>query len=231
MTARMSDEWSELSNQVSILCDGWSERREFAVRAGLTTEVRIESVTHPGLLVQLRTLTHPIVRAKQEGGSGGKAGTKPPGAFEAASLIDEVGRYAHSVRVDWCPEREPLRTTVGRTLLLLQHTARMRTEVEVRDVSWHLKGFVRQARVVVGHDVPTRAFADTVCGNCGGELRVPMDGAGPVFCAGKPSASACGTKYGRNDWIRLALDMEAARGAEAGGFGTGSDLLDDAAPA
>lgn len=215
---------SELSYQISLLCDGWSERREYAVHVNSHTECRVESIWHPGLLVQLRTMTHPLIRPKQEGGSGAKPGSKPPGAFEAAALLDEVAVYANEQLT------RPLRTTVGRALRLLRDTSHLRTAEDMRGVSWELGRFARRARVILGHDAPTRGFANTVCGECGGELRAAIDGVGDVFCAGTPESGSCGTKYTSYDVISLAMDLEAASGTEASRFGAGSDLLGDAAP-
>jgi hypothetical protein len=200
----------DLAEQISILCNGWSERIEYAVRVNGHVEFRVETRKHPPLLVQLKMMTEKLVRPRQEGSSGGKAGTRPPGAFEAAALIDEIWRYAHDVRSEWRhDERLAVRTTVARTLDSVLTLAGMQDVDAVRDVSWHLRKFARQGRVILGHDVPTRAYADSVCGTCGGELRVPVDGAGPVFCAGSPETAPCGTKYTPTDWIALALELEA----------------------
>lgn len=228
------DEWCDLGRQVTILCDGWTERREFGVKVDGNCEKRIESVYHTPLLLQLRTMTHPLVRKKQEGGSGGKAGSKPPGAFEAASLLDEIHRWAYTTVQEWSdvPSRV-LRRTVARELYTLRDRAGMQSHEAVQAATWHLRTYVRRARITIGYEVPTHAFADTVCGECGGQLRAAVDGVGDVFCAGTPMYGSCGAKYTPMHVISLALDMEAMSGteAEAGGHRAGSDLLDDAAQA
>lgn len=203
----MSDEHKDLAQQVAILCEGWSEN----------VEHHCGRVTYPALLIQLRTMTYPLVKAKQEGSSGAGGGTRPPGAFEAAALIDEIWRYASGIRSEW-RRHDVLRTTVAGTLLSLPHLAQVPfigpSDDSVREVAWTLRKFIRQARIIVGHDVATRAFANTVCGECGGELRAPVDAASDVFCAGSPATGPCGTTYSHTDIIRLAVEMEAANGTQ-----------------
>lgn len=199
-----------LDQQVTILCDGWSERREYAVSVNSHIEYRVDRITHHSLITQLRNMTHPLVRPKSadSGGSCGKPGSKPPGAFQAAALLDEIRSYAYSVVVRWsdAPNKRHLRRTTLVELQSLHNMARVQGSDDVREVAWHLAKFIRQAKVILGHEAPTRAFDSTVCGTCGGQLRVAIDGVGDVFCAGTPSNGACGTRYTQQDIIRLAME-------------------------
>ena len=211
VTVSMADAWELLANQISILCDGWSERREYAVRVNLHIEMRVETVTHESLITQLQTLTQPLIRPKDNngGGGGGKPGSKPPGAFQSAALLDELYCYANSVIFEWQAWSYSQRNMRGPSVLRhLHESSATRTTEEVSEVSWNLAQFIRKAKCLTGHDAPTRAFDATVCGECGGQLRIAIDNVGGVFCAGTPSTTPCGTRYSNEDVIRLAMEAQ-----------------------
>lgn len=71
-----------------------------------------------------------------------------------------------------------------------------------------LEALVRQARVTLGYEAPQRILADTVCGNCGGALRVASDAQSDVKCAGTESEPPCGTVYKRWEWMELLKGAE-----------------------
>lgn len=209
VTASMSNAWELLRQQVSILCDGWSERREYAVRVNSHIEMRVETITHESLITQLANMTQPLIRPKDNngGGGGGKPGSKPPGAFQSAALLDELRSYANGVIFEW--QAISYGDDVRGICSMLRHvhkSSAVRTEREVSEVSWHLASYIRQAKCLTGHEAPTRAFDATVCGECGGQLRIAIDNVGGVFCAGTPTTTACGTRYSNEDVIRLAME-------------------------
>lgn len=206
----MKDEWELLAHQVSILCDGWSERREYSVRVNYFTEMRVETITHLSLIQQLRNMTHPLVRAKSNdgGGGGGKPGSKPPGEFQSAALLDELRSYAHGIVEEWATHLagRHLHRSLHSELRIMHQCSQVREAEEVREVSYHLARHIRQAKVILGHDAPSRAFDATVCGECGGQLRIAIDNVGGVFCAGSIYSGPCGTRYTHEDVIRLAME-------------------------
>ena len=65
---------------------------------------------------------------------------------------------------------------------------------------------------IISNLLPTKALADTACGNCGGQLVVAADASTSVRCAGDSLNPPCGQEYQHGQWLALARQKFSGRG-------------------
>lgn len=85
-------------------------------------------------------------------------------------------------------------------LVYVEASSRAPSSEEVDDLRHDLAKIVRQGRLFLGYDSDTEAIGDTVCGDCGGVLRVGKDMPSDVRCAGSPETPPCGKVYPWRTW-------------------------------
>jgi ribosomal protein S27E len=199
-----------LWESIRQLTQSWQEHIEYGVMINQHPERRGRTITHPSLLDQLDAASK-IRAAGQRGGGSSRPGPRMPGNAAALLLASEIRGEAvalhdelHLVRFE--PEERPLPRHRHTKELVAGLSVLCHAEPcdEVEEVAKAARSWVHRARLLLGHDAPTSALRDTVCGECGGALVVAADASTAVRCAGTPDVPPCGVRYERHDWIRLA---------------------------
>lgn len=176
------------------------ELRHYTCRCPRRLEARAESRRQHSLLDQLRRMD----RCERHGATDGRApaskpGSRPPGNLDPLDLLWEVHGLTFSAHT-WAgvsPRSGPLEGAM-RALVSLSMDAQAR-----EDVHTGLRRLRRQARLVIGYDVPWQMLDGTVCGVCGGGLIVASDASSHVRCIGTADADSCGKIYYRWQWVAL----------------------------
>lgn len=188
-----------------------------------TKELRCERRKQGALALQLTEAQYSVPVG--DGGPSGpnKSGSKPPGNLlrpdEILSrMADAAERWATDVQGYTGVVQLPIPARLRRAEGLLRDMAAWEADAipeDARDAAWALRGIVRQARVFLGYDSDWQLFEGTVCGECGGGLKVERGTAAVVWCAGSPEAPACGASYPWQTWLDMVpaaprlLDTEA----------------------
>lgn len=212
-----------LAQTINELVDGWDERIEYMVSINQNIERRAQTIRHPALLDELRTFAHdgvlPSASLDSSGGSSNKPGSKPPCGLDAADLVMEIASYARNCRwafTDYGPSKGPRRLIAEECRGLVSIAQTSATDEDIDDFLRAMRSFVRRAKILLGHEQPSMAIQGTVCGECGGTLRVAIDASTDVRCAGLPGQPGCGTRYPRHQWIDLYQGMvDDAEAAQA----------------
>ncbi|MFJ9413060.1 hypothetical protein ACIRPT_02700 [Streptomyces sp. NPDC101227] len=204
----MKDDVAELARVIDVLVKGWAERIEYRIVVGDATEKRAESRWHPPLLIELRCAASRDVftTGKGGGGSGGKPGSRPPGSLIFLDLIREIRAVARKARADWNAAATGAGLPVAYELRSLVGLAQSMPESDVRDVTWTLKRLTKTARIQLGYEIPSRTLAETVCGACGGVLKVADDASSDVWCSGTSETPPCGQVYPKEEWVSMLFD-------------------------
>ncbi|WP_146132522.1 hypothetical protein [Streptomyces solincola] len=214
----------EIDGLVDQLIRGWTERIHYRVavptdcahincKCVAATEARAQTITHAGLLDQLKLFQQqgdPGPRDGAERGAPNKPGSRPPGNMKGFHLLDEISVEIMSFGQE-CAERAgygpdvALVSVAGNlgNIRRLSTSAYDRDELLAYDIRNRLRGWVRRCRLALAHDQPDEMLADTVCGECGGGLAVGRGAETDVRCVGTPEQPPCGVRYGRQDWVAL----------------------------
>lgn len=221
-------------NLVVQLITGWDERVEYGEVVVYHTktcdshdmcgcpeiiEARVRPIRHGALLAQIQeSVRLQSTGGAEQGRNPNKAGSRPPGNTASLHLLDELtvdARFWFERLHDETFEH-PAAIQVGKTaprILLnllpmcerLDHTH----PALLRELSGMLVGYIKRARLILGYDRPQSLLADTVCGECKGNLAVASDASTAVRCIGTDQAPGCGVVYQRWRWLELAREMQA----------------------
>lgn len=225
----------------SQLVSGWPEHIEYAERITVHSQIcraaripagacpcphviekRARTIRHAPLVAQLQTAASQTLAAGS--GDGGrpapnKPGSRPPVHLAPLALLDDITaevHYWHDVlRMECGYEVSAIHSgrvasVLMNMLPLVEKLAHERPSV-VAQVHDAARKWVRDARLLLGHDQKQALLPDTVCGECGGGLIVAKDASTSVRCIGAADSGGCGTEYTRARWLELA--------AESGGGG------------
>lgn len=180
-------------------------------------EVRKRDIKRPGLLQQLEEF-----KKYQDTDREPKAERQAPRVKKIKNnaelsgffALDEIACDASAVIDRAWAEAEISRTWASvKTLTLLGLLPGQSANLVSRpDLVWTIRRatdkWVAQARRVLRLTVSDAMFGDTVCGNCGGGLGVPVDASGAVRCIGSPTAAPCGDEYPMSEWVALYERMK-----------------------
>lgn len=199
----MRDDVAELAHVVDVLVKGRAERIEYRIIVGGSVESRAESRRHPPLLIELRCAASRDVfsTGKGGGGSGGK-----PGSLIFLDLIREIRAAARKARADWNATPSGAVLPVAYELRSLVSLAQSAPESDAGDVTWALKRLTKTARIQLGYEIQSRTLAETVCGACGGVLKVADDASSDVWCSGTSETPPCGQVYPNEEWVSMLFD-------------------------
>ncbi len=204
-----------ISENVTLLVDGWREKVEYTVDVAGAKEQRVNNVKRPGLLDQLADIkTHKDTDRNPKAERGAprvKTAGKPPGDLAGMFTLDEItcDIYAFVDRLYEEADRDrSMASAPVREVLkgMLHHQVRVINEDHphlIQSIIRATNKWVHQARSALRITVGDAQFGDTVCGNCSGGLAIAWDNQGDVRCVGTPSAPPCGETYPMSEWVSL----------------------------
>lgn len=207
----------DIRDQYSQLLAGWNEHIEYAITINGNTEQRAKTIRHPALIAELQqAATATLTMAggsKAERPPPGKPGSRPPLQLTPYSLLEDIQAEAadlHEMLRYWqgydqtCSSNRRLAATLHDNIAIcekLQHY----NPAPVERTRASARKWVRQARLMLGHDQRQTTLRGTVCGTCGGGLAVAVDASTDVKCVGDTdNQGGCGQIYPRSQWIELA---------------------------
>jgi hypothetical protein len=177
-------------------------------------EKRVRSQKKPGLLDQLRDIASykDVDRnpKSQRGAPRVKTAGKPPGDLSGVFTLDEIVCDIY-VTVDRTLEeagrdREcaagPVAEVLSGLTTQIEYFGNERPDL-ARRLAQSTDKWVGQAKATLRITVADAMFGDTVCGNCGGGLKIAWDNNSDVVCIGTPSSIPCGETYPMSEWVAL----------------------------
>lgn len=171
-------------------------------------ERRAETREQAPLLTQLvASMYHdPTPTADDNGGGGGgKPKSKPPGNLVRPELLLwNLAGKVEEIYAGWVgPGLSSRIEDITPNLRTLVDVAEARLADEVGTAVHIIGSIVRKIRSNLGYESDFKLFAETVCGSCGGALRVDVDRPTDVRCAGTPARPPCGETYPWETWGQL----------------------------
>lgn len=210
----------DIRDMHSQLLAGWSEHIEYAVVVGGNTERRAKQIRHPALIAELQARAVETLASQGADPSGrgtaGSPGSRPPIKLAPLALVEDIKREALEIH-DACVfqitgqmrpavQHRPLPTIMHNTIPLLDQLQHQRPAMVTR-AHGAARGWVRRARLMLGHDTRTTLLRDKVCGECDGQLAVAADATTDVRCVGTDERAGCGVIYERARWLDMAEEL------------------------
>lgn len=217
-----------VARNCDLLVNGWSERVEYTVPVAyhradctppscecpVTNEKRVRNQRRPGLLAQLQNIReHKDTDRNPKAERGAprvKTAGKPPGDLAGLFTLDEIvcDIYMTCDRVFSEAGRDRGYAALPATSVLIglpqqvNYFGEARPDL-ARDLARATDRWVRQAKYTLRLTVSDAVFGDTVCGNCGGGLKIAWDNSSDVVCIGTLQDPPCGETYPMSEWITL----------------------------
>lgn len=221
-----------IDKNCTLLGSGWKERVDYTIPVTyhkkeicqpqnkpcgcpLENEKRTKYVNRESLLEQLRLYNQNRDTDRnpkaERGAPRVKTAGKPPGDVTGFLTLDEITVDAYSTldRIFEEAGRDRM-YLVDRSLkgvfngLTYQVTQFIESRPDLaRDILKATDKWVRQAKAALRMTVSDAMFGDTVCGNCGGGLKVAWDNSSDVTCIGTPTDPPCGETYPMSEWVAL----------------------------
>lgn len=177
-------------------------------------EKRTKYINRESLLEQLRLYSQNRDTDRnpkaERGAPRVKTAGKPPGDVTGFLTLDEITCDAYSTLDRIFEEAGRDRMWLAQSLKIVltglryqvSQFAETRPDL-ARDVLKATDKWVRQAKTALKMTVSDAMFGDTVCGNCGGGLKVAWDNSSDVECIGTLSSPPCGETYPMSEWVAL----------------------------
>jgi hypothetical protein len=198
-------------------------RRDTSCDCPVKNEKRVRSQQKPGLLGQLRDIAQykdTDRNPKSERGAPRvKTAGKPPGDMSGVFTLDEIICDIY-VTVDKVMEEAgrdrgyaalPVQEVLTGLPGQIEYFGNERPDL-ARALAQATDKWVAQAKSTLQLTVSDAMFGDTVCGNCGGGLKIAWDNTSDVICIGTPSTVPCGETYPMSEWVALYEKGKTSRG-------------------
>lgn len=223
--------YERIRANVDLLVSGWRERVDYVVpvtyhrntchrkRYGdececpKANEKRTRYLARPGLLEQLKEF-----QQNKDVNRDPKSERNPPRVKKPKMMpelngflaLDEIvcdvfmtsDRIMEETGRDRTLASQPVDQVLTSMLYQTLHFGESRPD-QARVLALATDKWVASAKRALNVSVSDAQFGDTVCGNCGGGLKIAWDNSSDVRCVGTPAEPPCGETYPMSEWVSL----------------------------